>query len=52
MVKRVGEALEDTGIWSVTWPVRLWIVEPVGDTANRGQRYYPLPAVRPPDPRR
>lgn len=41
MVKRVGEALEDTGIWPVTWPVRLWIVEPVGDTGNWGQNYYP-----------
>lgn len=37
MVKRVGEALEDTGIW----PVRLWIVEPLGETGNRSQRYYP-----------
>ncbi|MER5227128.1 hypothetical protein [Streptomyces flaveus] len=33
--------MEDTGIWPVTWPVRLWIVEPVGDTGNWGQRYYP-----------
>lgn len=24
MVKRVGEALQDTGIRPVTWPVRLW----------------------------
>ncbi|MFD9601795.1 hypothetical protein [Streptomyces sp. NPDC059970] len=41
MVKRVGEALEDTGIWPVTWPVRLWIVEPLGETGNWSQRYYP-----------
>ncbi|MFE3770862.1 hypothetical protein [Streptomyces sp. NPDC059122] len=41
MVKRVGEALEDTGIWPVTWPVRLWIVEPVGDTGNWSQHHYP-----------
>ncbi|MFC7830786.1 hypothetical protein [Streptomyces sp. NPDC057375] len=37
MVKRVGEALEDTGIW----PVRLWIVEPLGETGNRSQHHYP-----------
>ncbi|GAA2524394.1 hypothetical protein [Streptomyces longisporus] len=41
MVKRVGEALQDTGIWPVTWPVRLWIVEPVGDTGNWSPRHYP-----------
>ncbi|MEU6055370.1 hypothetical protein ABZ829_33695 [Streptomyces xanthochromogenes] len=41
MVKRVGEALEDTGVWPVTWPVRLWSVEPLGETGNWGQRYYP-----------
>ncbi|WP_460074084.1 hypothetical protein [Streptomyces sp. YKOK-I1] len=41
MVKRVGEVLEDICVWPVTWPVRLWIVEPVGDTGNWGQRYYP-----------
>ncbi|MFJ8855977.1 hypothetical protein [Streptomyces sp. NPDC102437] len=41
MVKRVGEVLEDTGIWPVTWPVRLWIVEPVGETGNWSPRYYP-----------
>ncbi|MBK3557226.1 hypothetical protein JHN55_11930 [Streptomyces sp. MBT56] len=41
MVKRVGEALEDTGIWPITWPVRLWIVEPLGETGNWSQRYYP-----------
>jgi hypothetical protein len=41
MVNRVGEALEDTGIWPVTWPVRLWIVEPVGDTGNWSPRHYP-----------
>ncbi len=41
MVKRVGEALEDTAIWPVTWPVRLWIVEPLGETGNWSQRYYP-----------
>ncbi|MFD4577636.1 hypothetical protein ACFWNK_35330 [Streptomyces sp. NPDC058417] len=41
MVKRVGEALEDTGIWPITWPVRLWIVEPLGETGNWGQRHYP-----------
>ncbi|MGW3269040.1 hypothetical protein [Streptomyces sp. NPDC001056] len=41
MVKCVGEALEDTGIWPVTWPVRLWVVEPLGETGNWSQRYYP-----------
>ncbi|GGV51199.1 hypothetical protein [Streptomyces spectabilis] len=41
MVKRVGEALEDTGIWPITWPVRLWIVEPLGETGNWSPRYYP-----------
>lgn len=41
MVKRVGEALEDTAIWPVTWPIRLWIVEPLGETGNWSQRYYP-----------
>ncbi|MEV3999149.1 hypothetical protein ACFYPK_32615 [Streptomyces halstedii] len=41
MVKRVGEALEDTGIWPVTWPVRLWTVEPLGETGNWSQRHYP-----------
>lgn len=41
MVKRVGEALEDTGIWPVTWPVRLWIVEPVGETGNWSPHHYP-----------
>ncbi|MEW1678149.1 hypothetical protein AB0O47_33660 [Streptomyces noursei] len=41
MVKRVGEALEDTSIWPVTWPIRLWIVEPLGETGNWSQRHYP-----------
>jgi len=41
MVKRVGEALEAIGIWPVTWPVRLWIVEPLGATGNWSQRHYP-----------
>jgi len=41
MVKRVGEVLEDTDIWPVTWPVRLWVVEPLGETGNWSQRYYP-----------
>ena len=41
MVKRVGEVLQDTGIWPVTWPIRLWIVEPVGDTGNWSPRHYP-----------
>ncbi|MFI1786191.1 hypothetical protein [Streptomyces rubiginosohelvolus] len=41
MVKRVGEALEDTGICPGTWPVRLWIVEPLGVTGNWSQRHYP-----------
>ncbi|ALU98493.1 hypothetical protein WQO_34195 (plasmid) [Streptomyces globisporus C-1027] len=41
MVKRVGEALEDTGIWPVTWPVRLWSVKPLGETGNWSPRYYP-----------
>ncbi|MEU5234034.1 hypothetical protein AB0G82_32875 [Streptomyces anulatus] len=40
MVKRVGEALEDTGIWPVTWPVRLWTVEPVGDTGNWSHQHF------------
>ncbi|MEV7899649.1 hypothetical protein [Streptomyces cyaneofuscatus] len=40
MVKRVGEVLEDTGMCP-TWPVRLWIVEPLGETGNWDQRYYP-----------
>ncbi|WP_322872205.1 hypothetical protein [Streptomyces goshikiensis] len=40
MVKRVGEVLEDTRIRPV-WPVRLWVVEPLGETGNWGQRYYP-----------
>ena len=40
MVKRVGEALEDTGMCP-TWPVRLWSVEPLGETGNWSQRYYP-----------
>ncbi|MFE4019305.1 hypothetical protein ACFXPZ_18115 [Streptomyces sp. NPDC059101] len=25
----------------VTWPVRLWIVEPLGEIGNWSQRYYP-----------
>nr|WSW49833.1 hypothetical protein OG296_43235 [Streptomyces sp. NBC_01001] len=41
MVKRVGEVLEDTAIRPAAWPVRLWIVEPLGETGNWGQRYYP-----------
>ncbi|MEV5204399.1 hypothetical protein [Streptomyces sp. NPDC053720] len=41
MVKRVGEALEDTGIWPITWPARLWIVEPLGETGNWSPRHYP-----------
>ncbi|MFZ3492308.1 hypothetical protein ACODT5_03540 [Streptomyces sp. 5.8] len=41
MVKRVGEALEGTEIWPVTWPVRLWIVEPLGETGNWSGRYFP-----------
>ncbi|WP_423361476.1 hypothetical protein OH810_30755 (plasmid) [Streptomyces albidoflavus] len=41
MVKRAGEALEDTGIWPVTWPVRLWIVEPLGETGNWSPGHYP-----------
>ncbi len=41
MVKRVGEVLEDTSIWPVTWPVRLWIVEPLGETGNWSPRHYP-----------
>ncbi|MFG2569201.1 hypothetical protein ACGFR6_27710 [Streptomyces sp. NPDC048567] len=41
MVKRVGEALEDTGIWPITWPVRLWSVEPLGETGNWSPRHYP-----------
>ncbi|MFF2902368.1 hypothetical protein [Streptomyces sp. NPDC057966] len=41
MVKRVGEALEDTGIWPITWPVRLWNVEPLGETGNWSPRHYP-----------
>lgn len=41
MVKRVGEVLEDTGIWPSVWPVRLWIVEPVGDAGNWSHQHYP-----------
>ncbi|MET9986164.1 hypothetical protein [Streptomyces rochei] len=41
MVKCVGETLEDTGIWPVTWPIRLWIVEPVGETGNWSPHHYP-----------
>ncbi|WP_371604947.1 hypothetical protein OG345_41045 (plasmid) [Streptomyces sp. NBC_01220] len=41
MVKSVGEALEDTSIWPATWPIRLWIVEPVGETGNWSQRHDP-----------
>ncbi|WEH43967.1 hypothetical protein [Streptomyces sp. AM 2-1-1] len=40
MVKRVGEVLEDTGIWPVAWPVRLWVVEPLGETGNWSQHHY------------
>ncbi|MEU6300026.1 hypothetical protein [Streptomyces erythrochromogenes] len=40
MVKRVGEALEDTGIWPITWPVRLWVVQPLGETGNWSQHHY------------
>jgi len=45
MVKRVGEALEDTGIWPAVWPVRLWIVEPVGDAGNWSHQHYPYRLV-------
>ncbi|WP_225995082.1 hypothetical protein [Streptomyces arboris] len=41
MVKRVGEALGDTGISPITWPVRLWSVEPLGETGNWSPRHYP-----------
>ena len=41
MVKRVGEVLEDVEIWPVAWPVRLWIVEPIGEAGNWGQQHYP-----------
>lgn len=41
MVKHAGEALQDTGIHPITWPIRLWIVEPVGDTGNWDPRHYP-----------
>ncbi|MEV7296781.1 hypothetical protein AB0N79_34970 [Streptomyces microflavus] len=40
MVKRVGEALEDTGMCP-TWPVRLWIVQPLGETGNWSHHHYP-----------
>lgn len=40
MVKRVGEVLEDTGIWPAVWPVRLWIVEPVGDAGNWSHQHF------------
>ncbi|MGW6287383.1 hypothetical protein [Streptomyces sp. NPDC055107] len=40
MVKRVGEVLEDTGIWPSVWPVRLWIVEPVGDAGNWSHQHF------------
>jgi len=37
---RPGEVLENlTEDWG--WPIRLWIVEPRGETANWGGKYYP-----------
>ncbi|GAB1331714.1 hypothetical protein [Streptomyces sennicomposti] len=37
----VGEVLERSSEWAVQWPVRLWIVEPLGETGNWGGRHYP-----------
>jgi hypothetical protein len=37
----VGEVLERRGEWPVEWPIRLWIVEPLGETGNWGGRHYP-----------
>ncbi|MDX2630295.1 hypothetical protein PV381_27775 [Streptomyces scabiei] len=37
----IGEVLERRGEWPVEWPVRLWIVELLGETGNWGGRHYP-----------
>ncbi|OIJ95423.1 hypothetical protein [Streptomyces colonosanans] len=37
----VGEVLERSSEWPVQWPVRLFVVEPLGETGNWGGRYYP-----------
>ncbi|GAA0454323.1 hypothetical protein [Streptomyces olivaceiscleroticus] len=41
MVRRAGEVLEDTGMHPIAWPVRLWIVEPVGPVGNWASDLYP-----------
>ncbi|MXG30166.1 hypothetical protein [Streptomyces sp. YIM 132580] len=41
MDKRVGEVLEDTGIWPAVWPIRLWTVQPLGETGNWSHHHYP-----------
>ncbi|WP_432190467.1 hypothetical protein [Streptomyces sp. Tue6028] len=35
----VGEILERRRQWPHQWPVRLWIVEPLGETGNWGSRH-------------
>ncbi|MCX4598315.1 hypothetical protein OG819_55245 [Streptomyces sp. NBC_01549] len=37
----VGEVLDRRGEWPVQWPVRLWIVEPLGETGNWDTKYHP-----------
>lgn len=41
MVYRVGEVLEDSKIAPATWPIRLWVVQPTGETGNWSPRHYP-----------
>ncbi|MDQ0904154.1 hypothetical protein QFZ22_000139 [Streptomyces canus] len=36
----VGEVLDRRCEWPVQWPVRLWIVEPLGETHTWGGQYY------------
>jgi hypothetical protein len=38
MFTKSGEVLENP---SLSWPIRLWIVEPRGETGNWGGSYYP-----------
>ncbi|MGP3777074.1 hypothetical protein ACTWJ8_40200 (plasmid) [Streptomyces sp. SDT5-1] len=40
-VKHAGEALEDMGTFPFTWPMRLWVVEPLGETSTGSQRRHP-----------
>ncbi|MBC9730980.1 hypothetical protein [Streptomyces sp. TRM68367] len=37
----VGEVLDRRVEWPVEWPVRLWVVEPLGQTGNWDTKYYP-----------